>query len=193
MRGTSSPFHREEDQGAGGHVICQGPSAEKWSWGWNQELSDSSDGQFHSATLPSASTGCPALFFFLLEVKGNHLNKHGRKTPFRLHHHPTKLKGQSHSFTERPGGEGVDKQVGTKWVSLEKSKNDIRRCMQFSYNRRGQTRVFDKFLVPMIQVGYLRSSSVKPGGDTHPAEWSIQEALAFPHCSFSLLSLSLIY
>lgn len=62
-----------------------------------------------------------------------------------------------------------------------------------SVTMEGQTQVFDKFLVPMIQVGYLRPSSVKPGGDTHPAEWSIQEAFAFSHCSFSLLNLSLIY
>ena len=64
-----------------------------------------SDGQFHSATLPSPSTGHPALFFFLLEMMGNHLNKHGKKTQFRLQQQPAKLKGQSHLFTEKPEGE----------------------------------------------------------------------------------------
>ena len=89
-----------------GRMICQDPWADRpWSWDWNQRQSGSSDGQFHSATLPSPSTGHPALFFFLLEMMGNHLNKHGKKTQFRLQQQPAKLKGQSHLFTEKPEGE----------------------------------------------------------------------------------------
>ena len=68
-------------------------------------------------------------------MMGNHLNKHGRKTQFRLQQQPAKLKGQSHSFTEKPGGEDVEKQVGTsgrRWRNIKMTSggacSSVRRC-----------------------------------------------------------------
>lgn len=66
------------------------------------------------------------------------MNKHGRKTLVRLHLHPTMLKGPAHSFTNTQ--EAAKYKVMCAGEITKKGK-DIRRCMQFSYNGRGQSSV----------------------------------------------------
>lgn len=128
---------REESRHAEDHIICQGPSAEQWQH-WDQR-NNRMGPLVDNPSLPCCplpSSGSPAQFFFLLKVRGNHVNECGRKTLADLHQHPTKRKGPSLSLL-RPGGEeGVDKQTGTKWSALDKYKNGIRMCVRFSYSGR---------------------------------------------------------
>lgn len=62
-----------------------------------------------------------------------------------LHQHAAKLKGPAHSSTNT-------QEAGGYKVVCAGDIHDISRCMQFSYNVRGQIRMFETFWVPMIQA-----------------------------------------